>query len=193
MTTPNDAAIAEARERFVSIWAQMGSAWGIPPTMAEVHALLFIVGEPLNTDDVMEQLNISRGSASTTLRALVDWGIVSRVRHRGERKEFFQAEQDVWKMFRTIIRERKKREFDPLLDALRQCRSLTGGLDAEGRGGASRRMRLLRPQPGEIDQHNARLDQMLEFISIINTISERFIGPSGKGLEIAAKLLGRAS
>src|SRR5688500_3727219 len=144
--------LREAREQFVALWGQMASNWGIPRTMAEVHALLFIAGEPLNTDDVMESLGISRGNASMTLKALQEWGIISRVHMRGDRKEYVQAEQDVWKLFRTILRERKKREIDPMLEALRACRELTSTTPSAGGG------RKIGPTAGAVEQHNARLD-----------------------------------
>ena len=127
-TPGSESDLAQAREEFISLWGQMGSKWGIPRTMAEVHALLFIEGRPLNTDEVMDRLHISRGNASMTLRSLVEWGIVQRAHMPGDRKEYFTAEQDVWKLFRTIVRERKKREIDPLLEALHECRQRTGGL-----------------------------------------------------------------
>lgn len=177
-----DQALRESRERFVALWGQMASNWGIPRTMAEVHGLLFIVDQPMNTDDVMEALDVSRGSASMTLKALLEWGIISRVHVRGDRKEYFQAEQDVWKLFRTILRERKKREIDPLLEALRDCRALTNSQGGRKIGGGA----------AKFDSHNARLDSMLSFIEMIDAISQRMIA-SGKGLELAAKLLAKAS
>jgi DNA-binding transcriptional regulator GbsR (MarR family) len=161
----------------------MAANWGIPRTMAEVHALLFIAGEPMNTDDVMQALDISRGNASMTLRALQEWGIVSRAHIRGDRKEYFQAEQDIWKLFRTILRERKKREIDPLIEALRECREMTA---------TSQSARKIGPDGVAVEAHNARLDSMLAFIEMIDAISQRLIA-SGKGLELAAKLLARAS
>jgi DNA-binding transcriptional regulator GbsR (MarR family) len=182
---PTDQALRQARERFVALWGQMAANWGIPRTMAEVHGLLFIVNRPLNTDEVMESLGISRGSASMTLRALQEWGIVSRVHLRGDRKEYFQAEQDVWKLFRTILRERKKREIDPLIEALKACRDLTTArLPGAGR--------KIGPEAASIQAHNARLDSMLEFIQMIDSISQRLIA-SGRGLELAAKILSKAS
>jgi DNA-binding transcriptional regulator GbsR (MarR family) len=164
----------------------MAANWGIPRTMAEVHGLLYITDEPMNTDDVMKGLGISRGSASMTLRALQEWGIVSRVHLRGDRKEYFKAEQDVWKLFRTILRERKKREIDPLLEALRGCRRLTAGKSSSG---ISRR---IGPDAAAVQAHNARIDSMLGFIEMIDAISQRLIA-SGKGLQIAAKVLAKAS
>lgn len=172
------ASLEEARDRFVAVWGQMGSAWGISRTMAEVHALLFVTGEPLNTDDVMERLQISRGNASMSLRALVDWGVVYRSHKRGDRKEYFQAEQDVWAMFRAILRERMKREVDPLLVNLHEIRDLTpGGRDA----------------PTEIREHIARMDALLGFLETADSVGRRFVSPAGKGLQTAATLLSKVT
>jgi DNA-binding transcriptional regulator GbsR (MarR family) len=161
----------------------MASTWGISRTMAEVHALLFITAEPLCTDDVMERLEISRGNASMSLRALLDWGIVSRTHKRGDRKEYYVAESDVWDMFRAIVRERLKREVDPLLVSLHEIRDMTG---AEGKSGA-------KAASPEIAEHNARLDEMLEFLTMIEKFGQRFVSPSGRGLRLAASVLDKVS
>src|SRR5215831_16918351 len=127
-TTRNQAPLPDlekARTQFVAAWGQMGTTWGISRTMAEIHALLYITGQPLNTDEVMERLSISRGNASMSLRSLVEWGIVSRVHKRGDRKEYFEAEQDVWSMCRKVIRERLRREVHPLLTTLYEIRDTT--------------------------------------------------------------------
>lgn len=175
-------AIRKGLDRFIAIWGEMGNSWGIPRTMAEVHALLYLAGEPLCTDDIMDRLHISRGSASMSIRSLLDWGVLSRVHKRGDRKEYFQAEQDVWRMFRTILRERKRREIDPVLMALYECRDLTGpdsvGPEAERANSAVR-------------EHNDRLDRMLEFMELVDTLADQFISPAGKGLRVAAGLLGK--
>jgi DNA-binding transcriptional regulator GbsR (MarR family) len=112
----------------------MGSLWGINRTMAQIHALLLISEEPLSANDIMAELEISRGNVSMALRELIAWGIVSRVHLKGERREFYTTEKDVWKMFRIIARERKKREVDPTIDVLRQSVSdLEQMSDSEGK------------------------------------------------------------
>ena len=108
------------RERFILHWGEMGSLWGINRTMAQIHALLFISPEALSANDIMEELQISRGNVSMALRELIAWGIVNRVHVKGERREFYTTEKDVWKMFRIIARERKRREVDPTIEVLRQ-------------------------------------------------------------------------
>lgn len=167
------AATRETEDRFIEAWGRMGSVWGISRTMAEVHALLYITGEALCTDDVMARLEISRGNASMSLRALLDWGIVSKSHRRGDRKEYFQAEQDVWNIFRAIVRERMKREVDPLLVDLHELRDHTG-------------------DKGRVDpQLDARLDSMIGFFEMATRLGERFIGPSGPGLRLAASILSK--
>ncbi|MCZ6834869.1 MAG: transcriptional regulator [Planctomycetota bacterium] len=190
-STPNPDAekrLHESQERFITLWGQMASNWGIPRTMAETHALLFLSDEPLNTDDVMERLDVSRGSASMTLRALLDWGIASRVHQRGDRKEYFQAEQDVWKLFRTLLRERKKREIEPLLAELHTCRELSDSIKTRGK-----RKRALDPETARLKAFNYKLDDMISFVEMIDAFSNRLMNSSGKGLELAAKLLAKAS
>ena len=85
----------KAESLFIRRWGEMAANWGISRTMAEIHALLYLTAEPLCTDDVMEQLEVSRGSASTNLRELVNWGLIHRIHRRGDRKEYFDAEKDV--------------------------------------------------------------------------------------------------
>ena len=114
-------ALAQARDQFVSQWGAIGSAWGINRTMAQIHALLIITPRALTTDEVMEDLKISRGNAHTNLRELVGWGLVRSVVRKGERKEYFEAEKEVWKMFCIIVRERKRREIRPAINVLKDC------------------------------------------------------------------------
>ena len=107
-STPAQQQLRTAQDLFIRRWGEMGQTWGINRTMAEIHALLYIVGQPLCTDDVMERLNISRGNASMSLRALCDWGIIRRLHKRGERREYFESLSDVWEMFSIIAAERKR-------------------------------------------------------------------------------------
>jgi DNA-binding transcriptional regulator GbsR (MarR family) len=111
----------EATTRFIDCWGEMGPKWGIPKTMAQIHALLMISEKPLSTDDIMSELATSRGSANMGLRSLADWGLVRRVFVKGDRKEYFQSEKDVWNMFCRIARERKKREIEPVIDTMQEC------------------------------------------------------------------------
>ena len=118
--------LSEARQQFISSWGAFGTHWGINKTMAQMHALLLISPDPLSQDDVMEQLSISRGNVNMNIRDLVDWGLVNRVIIAGERKEYFTAEKDIWKVATQITRERKRRELDPMLKLLGQLEKIEG-------------------------------------------------------------------
>ena len=89
------AKLREVRDGFVAQWGVMGSHWGINRTMAQVHALLMTSPDAMSTDEVMEELSISRGNAHTNLKELVNWGLLRIVIRKGERKEYFEAELDV--------------------------------------------------------------------------------------------------
>src|SRR6059036_2312710 len=124
----SETALGDARDQFVSQWGVIGSAWGVNRTMAQIHALLITAPSALSTDEIMEELKISRGYAHSNLRDLVSWGLVRSVVRKGERKEFFEAEKDVWKMFCIIIRERRRRELRPALAVLKECSARTKDL-----------------------------------------------------------------
>jgi len=180
MNTNNefDAAAAQktfegARQDFINQWGVMGGAWGINRTMAQIHALLLVSEEPLSTDEVMAQLQISRGNAHTNLKDLVDWGIVQSVLRTGERKEFFKAERDVWKMFCIIARERKRREVEPALAVLRACAEQSGAIPCE----SARRF-------------NKQMKDLCEFTEIFSGMLERLAGAErSKALPLAMKML----
>jgi DNA-binding transcriptional regulator GbsR (MarR family) len=122
----------EAKDKFVQAWGSLGSNWGIPKTMAQVHALLLISEKPLSAEDIMSQLDISRGNVNLNVRSLIDWGIVDRVTVKGERREFFTAEKDIWKVATMIANQRRKRELEPMLKVLSQVKVVDeSGADPE--------------------------------------------------------------
>jgi DNA-binding transcriptional regulator GbsR (MarR family) len=118
--------LAEAKAQFIANWGRFGTNWGINRTMAQIHALLLVSPDKLSADEVMEQLNISRGNANMNLRELMDWGLVQKVIVPGERREFFTAEKDIWKVARQIVKERKKRELDLMIPVLKELSEVEG-------------------------------------------------------------------
>ena len=125
---PADTELREARDRFIAQWGVMGAAWGINRTMAQIHALLMAAPAPISTDEAMAALLISRGNANTNLRELVGWGLVRVVLRKGDRKEYFEAEKDPWKIFCIVTRERQRREIEPAAQVLRECAERTAKL-----------------------------------------------------------------
>ena len=120
--------LLEAKHQFIASWGAFGTQWGINRTMAQIHALLMVSAEPITQDDIMEQLNISRGNVNMNIRDLITWGLVDRILLSGERKEYFSAEKNIWKVATQIIKERKKRELDPMMKLLATLENIDGDI-----------------------------------------------------------------
>ncbi|WP_330441831.1 GbsR/MarR family transcriptional regulator [Flavobacterium sp. C4GT6] len=123
----------EAKNKFVQTWGALGSQWGINKTMAQIHALLMVSNEQLSMEDIMEELQISRGNASMNIRALIDWGIVYKEFKHGERREFFTAEKDLDELAIKIAKERSKREIKPALKVLKEVSTDVDTKTTEGK------------------------------------------------------------
>ena len=118
--------LSEAKGQFIQAWGTLGSKWGINRTMAQLHALLLVSPDPLSADEMMAELNMSRGNVNMNIRELIDWGLVEKVHKPGDRKEYFIAEKDIWEVTKRVARDRKKRELEPVLKVLEQVSAVEG-------------------------------------------------------------------
>ncbi len=116
----------EAKQKFIQAWGTLGSNWGINKAMAQIHALLLLATEPLSAEEIMEELQMSRGNVNMNLRALMDWGIVRKEHKVGERKEFFTTGKDVWDLAKQVSKERRRREIEPILNVLEEVQKVSG-------------------------------------------------------------------
>jgi len=123
----------EAKYKFIQEWGVLGSSWGINRAMAQIHACLLLSPDSKTTDEVMEELKISRGNANMNMRALIDWGLVFKEFKPGERKEYFYAEKDLWTVMKQIAKERRKREIIPIRDVLAEVSTAQVGDSADGK------------------------------------------------------------
>jgi DNA-binding transcriptional regulator GbsR (MarR family) len=112
-------AMTPAVRRFVLHWGDMGTTWGVNRSIAQIHALLFVSGRPLNAEEIADALQLARSNVSTSIRDLMDWGLVRRKPLLGDRRDHYEAEGDVWEMASKIVAIRKAREIDPAAEDLR--------------------------------------------------------------------------
>lgn len=115
--------LSPVAQRFILHWGEMGSKWGVNRTVSQIHALLYLSGKPLPAEDLAETLEVARSNVSTSLKELQNWNLVNVVHVMGDRRDHFATSGDVWELFRTVVRERKEREFDPTIGVLRECLS----------------------------------------------------------------------
>jgi DNA-binding transcriptional regulator GbsR (MarR family) len=169
----------EVEEEFVGLWRTMSSLWGISPTMAEIHGLLYITGAALSMDDIMDRLGISRGNVSMNLSKLVEWGLVKRVHKRGDRRDYYESLGDVWEIFTLVAAQRKRREIDPILNTLRHCRE---ELSPEALGPAAE-------DPATRERFR-RVNDLYSFLALMDSLAQRFF-ESHRGLRAAFELLAK--
>jgi DNA-binding transcriptional regulator GbsR (MarR family) len=169
--------LADVEDRFVDLWRTMSSLWGVSPTMAQIHGLLYITGQALSMDDIMARLGISRGNVSMNLSKLVEWRLVRRVHRRGDRRDYYESLSDVWEMFTLVAAQRKRREVDPILNTLRRCRE---ELSAEAIGPAA-------DEPAARER-SRRINELYSLLALMDGLAQRFF-ESHRGLREAIQLL----
>ena len=166
--------LSQTRDDFIAQWGALGTQWGINRTMAQIHALLMTSSDPMCTDDVMEKLEVSRGNAHTNLKELVNWGLIRMIVVRGDRRDFYEAEKDVWQIFTIIARERKRREIEPALALLNKCAEETKDLTSV-----------------EAKAFYQQVRKLEEFVGFASKMSDRVSSMKhGLAIQLAGKLLG---
>jgi DNA-binding transcriptional regulator GbsR (MarR family) len=169
--------LEEVEDRFVDLWDTMSSLWGISPTMARIHGLLYITGAALSMDDIMARLAISRGNVSMNLSKLIEWGLVRRVHKRRDRRDYYESLSDVWEMFTLVAAQRKRREIDPILTTLRRCKE---ELSPEVLGAQA--------EQAETRERSRRVNDLLTFLTLVDSLAQRFFD-THRGLRTAVELL----
>ncbi len=150
--------VDQVRESFVQLWGSMGHFWGIPPTTARVHSWLLSQPDPADTDEIMHGLEMSRGAVSMACRELRDWGLIQSEKLHGSRRVSYRPATDLEKVIRNIVRIRKRREWDPVLENLRD-----------------RIPQLAAEESEEADALRGRLEAIEGLTSAVDTLIERFL------------------
>jgi DNA-binding transcriptional regulator GbsR (MarR family) len=143
-------------ERFVLHWGEMGSRWGVNRTVAQIHALLYLVGCPMDAEEITKTLGVARSNVSNSLKELQAWNLTRIVHLKGDRRDHYEVSTDVWELFKLIVAGRRQREIDPTITALRECLQ-NPGIEEEEEG--TRR----------------RITETLEFIEIMSTLADELL------------------
>src|SRR5262245_29819983 len=119
--TDNKRQLPLAVERFVLHWGEMGGQWGVNRSVSQIHALLYLSERPLTADEIADTLGMARSNVSNSIKELLGWNLIRRVPIRGDRRDHFEAETDIWEVFLRIAAGRKEREIDPAVAVLKTC------------------------------------------------------------------------
>jgi len=110
--------LSELGNQFILHWGEMGARWGINRTVSQIHAFLYFIGKPANAEQIADTLQVARSNVSNSLKELQNWHLVRITHMMGDRRDYFETSLDIWELFRTVITERKAREFDPTVQFL---------------------------------------------------------------------------
>ncbi|MCC4115134.1 MarR family transcriptional regulator [Aromatoleum toluclasticum] len=143
-------------ERFILHWGEMGSRWGVNRTVAQIHALLYLAGRPMDAEEIALTLGVARSNVSNSLKELQSWRLARVVHLMGDRRDHFETSTDIWELFKLIVEGRRQREIDPTISVLRDC--------------------LGNPAIGDEDAGTEqRIKETLEFIEVLTTWSEEML------------------
>ena len=169
--------LEKIEDQFLELWNSMATLWGISPTMARIHGLLYLRGGTLSVDDIMDRLAISRGNVSMSLNKLIDWGLVYRVHKKGDRKEHFSSITDLWEMFTLVAHQRKRREVDPILATLRRCKEQ---LAPEEIGALA--------EDDQVQDRFRKINDLWKLLSLVDSLASKFF-ESHHGIRDAIEIL----
>lgn len=127
----NAVSLPPLNRQFVAHFGEMGSRWGINRTVGQIYALIFLSPRALNADEIAETLEFSRSNVSMGLKELQAWRLVQLRHQPGDRREYFEAPQDVWEIFKLLAEERRRREIEPTQSMLRMAMLEEAGSDDE--------------------------------------------------------------
>jgi HTH-type transcriptional regulator, glycine betaine synthesis regulator len=112
--------LTQARQHAQLGLSRISEFWGFPKAMGALYGALYLSPQPLSLDELVEQVGVTKGAISTNVRMLERLGMVHRQLQMGERKDYYRAETDFWKIVKGILREREKSEFDLALHTVEE-------------------------------------------------------------------------
>jgi len=156
------ASLSAVREDFVLAMGRISSFWGFNKAMGQIYGVLYLNAGPLSLDDIAAALEMSKGNVSLNTRSLERWGLIRRVSQKSDRKDYYEAELDFWRIAKDILRERDKREFDQALAAVSRCLENVKRNDADDAKVESKFL-------------EGRLANMKEFFDTLDTVARAFL------------------
>ena len=169
MAETTSAASAEVRITFIEGMASIGEFWGIGRAMGQIWATLYLTEGPMTMDDLVRAVGITKGHASTNLRALMRLGLVTRSTRPGDRKDYYTPQSDLWAFARSVLRERQKLEFDQALASTGRAMAL---LDQRRPGVAPAEYRFLKQRLEAIRDFHGTIDRAVNALLMLEDLHQ---------------------
>ncbi len=119
-----NAELIQAREHFIQGMSRISHFWGFPKAMGAIYGAIYLSATAVSLDELVEQVGVSKGTVSANVRTLERMGMVHKQIQLGDRKDYYVAETDFWKIARGVLREREQSEFDQALRTVGESMAL---------------------------------------------------------------------
>ena len=124
----------EAIKEFINNLGRIANFFGFNRLMGQIYGVLFLSAEPLTLDDMVKRLNSSKGNVSINIRSLERWGLVRQIYKWADRKNYYEAETDIWKAISGILQERERKESQQMIESLNHTLKTMENLSSEAEG-----------------------------------------------------------
>lgn len=147
--------------------------WGFSRIMGQLYGLLYLSPAPQTLDEMAESLSISKGNVSINIRALERWNMVRKIWVKGDRKDFYEAETDFWKIIRGVLKEREKKEFDQALGAIGGLRKRS---EDQRRKGKSAETAFAVDRLKKLEDFIGTMDHLVGMFLTLEDLKRNFLG-----------------
>lgn len=175
-----DQELLEARQNFIQGMSRISNFWGFPKAMGAIYGAVYLSPEPLTLDEIGEQVGVTKGSVSTNVRTLERLGMVHKQIRVGDRKDYYEAEADFWKIVKGVLREREKSEFDLALNTVNDSLELVKGVDSEAADADLAHF------------YQQRMENMQRFFNSLDNIVAMFLALDNLRINSLRNMLGKA-
>lgn len=171
--------LTAARTHFIQGMSRISHFWGFPKAMGAIFGAIYLSPSPISLDELVAQVGVSKGAVSTNVRNLERLGMIHKHLQIGDRKDYYTAETDFWKIIRGLLREREKSDFDRALQTVGESLDMVGNAELD-------------PAEAELAQfYKGRLQDMQRFFDSLDNLVAMIVALDNLRAGTLQKLFGK--
>lgn len=119
------------QDKFLGYLSQMSDTFGLNGFVAQIYGFLYLNTEPVSLDEITQALGASKGNVSINIRELEKWGAVRKVWVKGSRKDYYEVEPDIKKIFVNKIKSTAQKRLAEISEVLAEANKIIGSANGE--------------------------------------------------------------
>ena len=109
---------------MVEAGGRTAQTFGVSRLLGQIYTLLYLKNQPLSLDQLVEELQVSKASVSIACRQLHAFGAIRRIGVRGDRRDFYEAVQDVRGLLQNGLLPAVEKKLNSARVQIEKCRDL---------------------------------------------------------------------